>query len=258
MKKLMLSAVCAAMLLLVGCKPPASSKASNIPSPASSQASSTVSSAVPSKRAFLDIDYSPPLPPSMLFFSSSAEDNLKNYKVISCFLKDFASSSDVNLKKAQALYKSEKYGEAFDLLLKSAEQGNEFAQCFLGYSYFEGIAVDNNYAEAIKWFRIAANNGNPFAQHCLGVCHIKNGCKEFCEQSLEEAERWFLKAANQGFAASQAELGAIYAMAAWGGHRNKLSDAMYWLEQAADRGHEEARRGLFQISTDRRFFQLVH
>ena len=54
--------------------------------------------------------------------------------------------------------------EAVKWFSKAAEQGNAFYQAELGYNYYFGFGVPQDYAEAVKWFRKAAEQNNAKAQ----------------------------------------------------------------------------------------------
>ena len=49
-----------------------------------------------------------------------------------------------------------------------AESGDTGAQFILGFLYFKGLGVPQNYAEAMKWYRKAADQGDDNAQFLLG------------------------------------------------------------------------------------------
>ena len=54
---------------------------------------------------------------------------------------------------------------------RAAEQGNTYAQTFLGLMYANGKGVPENDAEAVRWYRLAAQQGNATAQSNLGVMY---------------------------------------------------------------------------------------
>lgn len=60
----------------------------------------------------------------------------------------------------------------------------------LGFRYYKGDGVPQDYGEAAKWFRRSAEQGNAKAQYSLGLCH------EFglgVPQSYGEAAKWYRK-----------------------------------------------------------------
>ena len=89
--------------------------------------------------------------------------------------------------------------ERFKATKIKAEQGDAEAQYFLGWMYYKGQGVPQNYEEAAKWTRKAAEQGRAWAQYNLGV-----------PQDYVEAAKWYRKAAEQGDAEAQHNLGVMY------------------------------------------------
>ena len=53
--------------------------------------------------------------------------------------------------------------EAFKWYTKAAEQGEAWAQYFLGIMYYDSEGVPKDYKEAAKWFTMAAEQNNAMA-----------------------------------------------------------------------------------------------
>ena len=106
---------------------------------------------------------------------------------------------------------SQDYKEAFKWLLKSAEQkntkaqrlirasyhklhkevaeqGDSYAQRFLGDSYYLGLGVTQDYAEAAKWYKKAAEQGDSVSQIILGAMYEKG---KGISKDFVEAYKWF-------------------------------------------------------------------
>jgi uncharacterized protein len=116
-----------------------------------------------------------------------------------------------------------------------AEQGDSFAQYFLGTMYEEGHRVPQDYAQAEKWYRKSAEQGFARAQYRLGVFY---GLGRGVPEDFVQAEKWYRKAAEQGHAAAQFFLGYMYT-----GVSGVLQDyvqAHKWLNLAATLGHKNA------------------
>jgi TPR repeat protein len=58
--------------------------------------------------------------------------------------------------------------KAVELFEKAAEQGDPHAQNNLGWMYYEGNGVPQDYKKAIEFFEKAAVQGDPDAQNNLG------------------------------------------------------------------------------------------
>ena len=76
-----------------------------------------------------------------------------------------------------------------------ALMGNADAQTNLGFAYYNGEGVEQDYAEAVEWWRLAAEQGDAVAQYNLGYAY-RNG--EGVEQDFVEAVKWWQMAAEQG------------------------------------------------------------
>ena len=93
------------------------------------------------------------------------------------------------------------------LMHQEAEGGDAEAQARLGYAYYAGLRVTQDYAEASKWYGLAAEQGNATAQVGLGVMYEKG---EGVTQDHAEASKWYRLAAEQGDAFGQLFLGGMY------------------------------------------------
>ena len=88
-----------------------------------------------------------------------------------------------------------------------AEQGNAYAQFYLGTMYERGHGVPQDYKEAVKWYRKAAEQGPVEAQNNLGGKYQKG---RGVPQNYKEAVKWYCESAEQGFAMAQNNLGIMY------------------------------------------------
>lgn len=116
-------------------------------------------------------------------------------------------------------------------LAQGAEQGDAEAQSMLGYHYTSRLN-----SEAAMWLHKAAHQGVAKAQYNLGLLYGKGWG---VTQDLGEANKWFHKAAEQGLVDAQFMLGLLYANDQ---KNNKRTEAIGWLEKAADQGNYQARR----------------
>jgi TPR repeat protein len=96
---------------------------------------------------------------------------------------------------------------AVRLLRPFAEHGNATAQFNLGFMYYEGQGVPQDYATAMSWFRKAADQGDANAQNQLAIMYNKG---QGVPQDYATAVSWYRKAAEQGDTAAQYNLGAMY------------------------------------------------
>ena len=69
-----------------------------------------------------------------------------------------------------------------------AEEGDSYAQRFLGASYYLGLGITQDYAEAAKWYKKAAEQEDRVAQNILGAMYEKG---KGVSKDFVEAYKWF-------------------------------------------------------------------
>ena len=131
--------------------------------------------------------------------------------------------------------------EAVEWFRRAAEQGAADAQAELGFRYFNGDGMPEDYREAVRWFRRAADQGHTDAQTELGFMYA-NG--HGVPRDYREAGRWYRVAADQGNAIAQYNLGSSYLRGE--GVEQDGAEAQRWFSHAAEQGHTEAQ---FMLST---------
>lgn len=129
--------------------------------------------------------------------------------------------------------------EAAKWFRMAADQGLPQAQHYLGLAYSQGLGVPQNDVEAVKWFRKAAEQGDAKAQSMLGTMYF-NG--QGVPQDETEARRWYRMAAEQGYAHAQAMVGSYYAEAQ--GALQDHAEAAKWHRKAAEQGDANAQNSL--------------
>jgi TPR repeat protein len=81
------------------------------------------------------------------------------------------------------------------------------AQRKLGWMYFAGQGVQQDYDTAVKWYTLAAEQGDATAQYNLGLMYRKG---KGVPQDYKTAVKWFTLSAKQGDADAQYNLGVMY------------------------------------------------
>jgi TPR repeat protein len=102
----------------------------------------------------------------------------------------------------------------------------------LGWCYYRGKGIEPNYAEPEKWFHQEAEKGNADAQYFLGWLYIYGGRDLKSDES--EAVKWWRKSAEQGFAEAQYELGVAYFYGI--GVEKNRDEGIKWQRKAAEQG----------------------
>ena len=87
------------------------------------------------------------------------------------------------------------YEKAFEWFLKSAQEGNKFAQYSLAYLYYYGNGVEKDLSQAFLWYRKSSEQGQPYAPYAVAQMYDKG---EYVSQSEETAQRYY-KVALSGF-----------------------------------------------------------
>ena len=108
----------------------------------------------------------------------------------------------------------------FEQAWQAAQKGDPNGYFLLGFFYYQGEGVTQNFTEAIKWFKKAANNGLSNSYGFLGACYIT-------QKNYVEAINWFKKAINNGDCC-YADLGACYLQL------GKFTEAIPWLKKGID------------------------
>jgi hypothetical protein len=119
------------------------------------------------------------------------------------------------------------YAQAAVWWRKAAEQGNVESQGNLGVLYFNGQGVPQSYVEAASWYRKAAEQGNAEAQHNLGLLY-SNG--EGVQKDDAQAALWWRRSADQNNALAQCSLGVLFG--AGQGVPQNYAEAYFWLDLA--------------------------
>ena len=125
---------------------------------------------------------------------------------------------------------------------KAEQQGDAMDQCNLGFCYYKGEGVEQDYAEAAKWYRKAAEQGNAVAQNNLSICYHQGAG---VVKSYAEAVKWCRKAAEQGHAQAQYNLGYIYLNGE--GVPRDYVEAYKWTSLSDAQGLERAKKNFPNI-----------
>ncbi|MBK6758554.1 MAG: sel1 repeat family protein [Moraxellaceae bacterium] len=159
-------------------------------------------------------------------------------------------------------YKKGDYQTALKEFKEAAEQGEALAQFGLGFMYYKGDGVLQDYTEAASWYLKAAEQGDAMAQSFLGfMCREgstrtgrwKAGMRQFSlgqmyrngegvPKDYAQAMSWYLKAAEQGEASAQFNLGLMYEKGR--GVPQDDGQAVVWYKKAAEQSHAIAQYNL--------------
>ena len=146
----------------------------------------------------------------------------------------------VILLEGYAAYKMGGYEKAYEIWKPLAESGNPNAMLNISNLYEQGQGVRLDPNKAARWMRRAAETGFGPAQFNYGVM-LERG--KGVARNLFEAGQWFEKAAAQGDSEAAFNLGVLHATGFGGAVMDtaKFEKAKVWLEQAAAKGHGQAK-----------------
>jgi TPR repeat protein len=136
---------------------------------------------------------------------------------------------------ALTAYRAGNYEAALRAWRPIAEQGDTYAQVYLGSMYKEGRGVVLDYAQAIAWYRKSAEGGNASGQANLAFMY-STGQGVAVDQA--EAAGWYRKSAELGDAYAQCTLAEMYDSAK--GLAQDFAQARLWYTKAAEQGYSRA------------------
>ena len=87
------------------------------------------------------------------------------------------------------------YKQAFTWFLKSAQEGNKFAQYSLANLYYYGNGVEKDLSQAFLWYRKSSEQGQPYASYAVAQLYDKG---EYVSKNAETAQGYY-KVALLGF-----------------------------------------------------------
>ena len=100
-----------------------------------------------------------------------------------------------DFEDGMAAYDRKDYATAVAKFTSAADQGDAFAQTFLGIMYDTGQGVAQDYVQAVRWYTLAAEQGLADAQFNLALMHELG---QGVAQNYIQAHVWFNLAAAQG------------------------------------------------------------
>lgn len=126
------------------------------------------------------------------------------------------------------------FKRSFECYLNAAEAGNNSAQCNVAYAYEMGEGTEKNPTKAVEWYQKSADNGNKHAMRNLALCYkTGNGVT----QDIKMAFKWFKSAVENGNLTASNDLGLCYQQG-HGTEKNE-SEAIKHFTISADKGNNK-------------------
>jgi TPR repeat protein len=135
------------------------------------------------------------------------------------------------IQQAHDAYNSQNYKRAFTLYSDLANKGDADAQTSLGFMYQNGQGTVKDIESALLWYEKAAKQKQPYALFNLALHQMNNG-DQF------QAHALFLESAVLEVPPAQYEVALMLERGL--GCLQNYSEAAFWYEEAAKRGHGEA------------------
>ncbi|EDN66889.1 Sel1-like repeat [Beggiatoa sp. PS] len=162
------------------------------------------------------------------------EDTPKEDKVL------FADNDPKKIvQEAKTYYDKGQFQIALEGYKKAADMGEAIAQNNLGFMYYDGKGVTQNFTQAVKWFRKAAQQGLADAQYNIARMYQTG---KGVEQDVDQAVHWYFKAAKQGDAKALSYLGQIDPSNP--GVSQAFKQAKQQFEEQAEKGDTQAQKNL--------------
>lgn len=127
----------------------------------------------------------------------------------------------------------------FKQIMRDALEGVPAAQTDLGYMYFHGQGVKQDYAKGIEWYKKAAVQNDIYGQYNLGIIFDAG---EGVPQDLAEAFKWYKLAAEGGLPHAQHNVANMYQFG--DGVERDYAKALLWYEKAAENDYAPSQYNL--------------
>ncbi len=128
---------------------------------------------------------------------------------------------------------------SFENIKYFAEKGDAYAEFKLGYAYYIGENVPQDFTLAYKWYLKAAEQGIPVAQHNLALLYARG---QGVEKDYKSSHAWHLKAAEQRYIHSLFIIASMYEDGI--GTSKNMREACQWYLKAEAAGSDRAESGL--------------
>jgi TPR repeat protein len=120
-------------------------------------------------------------------------------------------------------YNNEQFKEAMDNFMPLAQQGNPYAEYYMGSMFYDGRGTTKDFTRAFKWLTKSSNQNCHEAQYLLAKMYMKgNNVKK----DPKLASQLILKSANGGYGKAQTFLGIAY----W--KKGQKKEANEWFRKA--------------------------
>jgi len=150
-------------------------------------------------------------------------------------ITDFSTLTDEEiLDMGMAAYEEENYELAYSYFAEAVARENTIGYWNLGYMYYKGLYVEQDYVRAMDNWKLAAEGGNSNAMNMIGRLYSTGSG---VEQNRATAIEWYERGAAAGNETAMGNL--VYTYTQYKEVRN-FEKAVSWLETLAELGDVEA------------------
>ncbi len=140
------------------------------------------------------------------------------------------------IKKAHEAYNKQDFETAFELYKELADAGDSDAQTSLGFMYQNAQGCQKDEAKAVEFYTKAADAEQPYALFNLAILNMHGLCG--LESNQFKAYELHLKAAIREVPPAMYEVALMLERGI--GCEQNFSEAAFWYEEGAKRGHLES------------------
>ena len=152
---------------------------------------------------------------------------------------------DAQVSVGYIYYRAENYEQAVYWLEKAAYRKDSDVLFRLGWCYYKGLGVKQNYIRAVELLTRPATDDNYdkldnkiMAQYSVALCYDKGWG---VNRNFTEAARFYRMAAENGYAPAQYNLGLLYYWRGRKGSNRDYVEAVKWFTPAAAQGRYDAK-----------------
>jgi TPR repeat protein len=157
-----------------------------------------------------------------------------------------AKEADELYEKAVRMHGTASTEEIFSLYARAAEAGHAAAQYNVAMMYANGETVNVDYQQSAYWFQKSSNQNFAPAKFRLGEMYFFG--MGGLQRDVERAQGLFQHGAELGDVDAQMNYAIMRAGAR--GEESAGDEALYWMEQAQQGGHESAERYIAMLQTN--------
>jgi len=150
------------------------------------------------------------------------------------------------IEKAHEAYNNKDFETALELYLQLAKDGNSDAHTSLGYMYQTGQGTPKNDENAVKYYTLGAEAKQPYALFNLAILYMNGLCG--LEHDQFKAHDLHMEAATREVPPAMYEVALMLERGL--GCIQSYSEAAFWYEEGAKRGHLESFNNLGALYKD--------